>query len=264
MEQFVQELKNIYSTNKVVEDNNLDLVVDTINIYCNGLSKLTGIDVSYFQNIIKKIDFIRFSIDNELKKLEVENDCKTYNFNKNNKTGIIVKEVDECRMVDGLTHEMTHFFIKFYVDSNLLSERNLNLDEKSSRLYEGICEFINQETWHKINPEKETIGEMEDKYWIEVQVASFLMDSMNKNLFLKNIFTDPNCIFDKIKNIKYQNTNLLNYIDTQLKPLIPLKGVYNKDEVGDVDILDSFEAICDCGKMLKLGGNHNEVNSQRK
>ena len=43
-----------------------------------------------------------------------------------------------------------------------------------------------------------------------------------------------------------------------------LKGVYNKDEVGDVDILDSFEAICDCGKMLKLGGNHNEVNSQRK
>ena len=58
MEQFVQELKNIYSTNKVVEDNNLDLVVDTINIYCNGLSKLTGIDVSYFQNIIKKIDSI--------------------------------------------------------------------------------------------------------------------------------------------------------------------------------------------------------------
>ena len=265
MEKFDMELKNIYSTNKVVESNNLDLVVDTINIYCKGLSKLTGIDVFYFQNIIKKVDFIRFSVDDELKQLEVENDCRTYNFNKSGKIGIVVKETDECRMVDGLTHEMTHFFMKFYTDSNSLIERNLDIDEKDSRLYEGICEFINQEAWHKINPDRITIGEKEDKYWIEVQGASLLMDSMNKDIFLENIFSNPNVIFDRMRQVPYNDTNLLNYIDNQLKPLISLRGRYKKSDVENFDILDSFEAICDCGKMLKLGGNHNnEGSSQRK
>ena len=78
------------------------------------------------------------------------------------------------------------------------------------------------------------------------------MDTMVKEMFLKTIIKDPNILFDKVSSISYKDDNLLNYIDKNMKPLIKYRGEYDMEDVNSESILDSFEAISDCNKMLKL------------
>lgn len=196
-----------------------------------------------------------------------DRECKSFNFHVSEKFGIVVDEKDLEHQQYRLTHEMTHFFIKYTLDEDhQLKERNLLLDEEKSRLYEGITESITQQTWKLMNPLEESVGSLEDLYLFECEISDILMETMNKKLFLKYIFENPNFVLGKIKSISYKNDNLLNYLDKQMKPLIFYRGEYDKDDLEDFDILDGFEAICDCGSQLKLGGElkKDENKSKRK
>ena len=75
---------------------------------------------------------------------------------------------------------------------------------------------------------------------------------MGKEKFLETIIKNPNILFDKISSISYKDDNLLNYIDKNMKPLIKYRGEYDIEEINSDSILDSFEGIVVCNKMLKL------------
>lgn len=204
---------------------------------------------------MKKVDLIWFSInDDEIQSLNIDDrECNSFNFHVSEKFGIVVDEKDLEHQQYRLTHEMTHFFIKYTLDEEQqLKERDLLLDEEKSRLYEGIVEFITQSVWNLLEPMKESIGEKESRYFFEIQIAGILIDTMGKEKFLETIIKNPNILFDKISSISYKDDNLLNYIDNNMKPLIKYRGEYDIEDVNSESILDGFEAISDCNKMLKL------------
>ena len=118
MEDFYQEVKQIYQEKEVVPNEKLDFTVETIISYLMSLSKLTQITPEYFIDIIKKIDLIRFSPnDEEIQSLNIDDRaCKSFNFHVSGKFGIVVGEKDLEHQQYRLTHEMTHFFIKYRLD----------------------------------------------------------------------------------------------------------------------------------------------------
>lgn len=58
MENFYQEVKQIYQEKEVVPNEKLDFTVETIISYIISLSRLTQIKPKYFINIMKKVDLI--------------------------------------------------------------------------------------------------------------------------------------------------------------------------------------------------------------
>ena len=254
MDNIYTELKKIYQQKEVVIGEDLDLILETIVNHIDGLSKLTRISIDYYLDIIKKIDYIRFSSsDPDILKLNIDDrNCRSYHFYVNNHSGIVINEKNTCYRQYDLTHELDHFFIINYVNNSLLVSRDLHIDEKNSRLYEGIVEFITQSVWNLLEPTKESIGEKESRYFFEIQIASILIDTMGKEKFLETIIKNPNILFDKISSISYKDDNLLNYIDKNMKPLIKYRGEYDIEEINSNSILDSFEGIVVCNKMLKL------------
>lgn len=248
------ELKDVYRKKEVVEEKKLDWVVNTILTYSGGLSKLTGIDSSYFIHIMGRLDAIYFQDDEKNRRdLIVALDCyRTCIFQDDNKIGIFINDCRKEYQIDGLIHEMTNLCIQYFLDDkNCLKNRDLPI-KSDSRLYEGIIETITQQTWNILNPEQESLGERELHYFMEVQIADTLIDTMQKSSFLNMVFSNPKVIVDKIKGISYEKTNLLDYLDAQMKPLIPYHGDYGKRDIESVNLLNSFEAICDCGRLLSL------------
>lgn len=254
MKKLYQELRDNYQRKKVVKEENLDFVVNTIISYSKGLSELTKIDSNYFIEIMGKIDFIEFLKEKTSKETleEIPNCHRSISFERNNQFGIYIDDNRLPYQEDGLVREMVNICIQYKKDqSGNLENRNLDF-RKDSRLYEGLLETICQRTWKILKPEEESIGEVEDRYFMEVQIASILIDTMGKKEFLEHVFLNPNLILDKMKSTTYQGQSLLNYLDCQMIPLIPYHGDYKESHIKSVDILNSFEAICDCGDFLKL------------
>lgn len=254
MEKIYQELKENYQTRNVVLEEKLDFVVTTMMNYAEGLSKLTKIDAAYFIEIMSRIDFIEFLEEKKTKEsLEEIPDChRTISFLKNHQFGIYIADTRLPYQEDGLIREMINICIQYKKNQEgKLENRNLNF-RKDSRLYEGLLETISQKTWKQLKPEEESIGEVEDRYFMEVQIADILIDTMGKKQFLENIFLNPNLILDKMKSCLYQGETLLNYLDQQMSPLIPYHGDYKEVHMKSIDLLNSFEAICDCSDSLKL------------
>ncbi len=252
-----EQLRSTYLENEVVLENDIDLVIDSIYEYVVGLSKYTHIDINYFINILKHTDFIRFSIDKDIKKLDVLDDfCRSINFNSDGLYGIIAEGKDDSHKIYNLTNELNHFFIKNYLDNGNLETRDLHINENTSRLYEGICEYITQGVWKITHPDIDSIGVKNDRYYIEVFISGDIIDAIGKDSFLRTIFIDPNSIFDMMKSIKYKGDNLLEYIDKGMKPLVKYRGNYDKSDVDCIDIVDSFEALSDCHKILRIKGEN--------
>lgn len=255
MSSLKEQLRSTYLENEVVLEDDIVLVVDSIYEYVVGLSKYTHIDINYFMNILKYIDFIRFSIDSDIKKLDVDNDfCRSINFSSDGLYGIIAEGKDDNHRIYNLTNELNHFFIKNYLNNGSLESRDLHINENTSRLYEGICEYITQGVWKIINPDIDSIGVKNDRYYLEVFISGDIIDAIGRDSFLSTIFIDPNSIFDMIRDIKYKDDNLLDYIDKSMKPLVKYRGSYDKSDVDCFDILDSFEAVSDCNKILRIKG----------
>lgn len=251
------ELKDIYRKKKTVEEKHLDWVVDTIMTYSKGLSQLTGIDSSYFVHIMEQLDAIYFLDDD--RELITDFDCyRTCSFQSNNKTGIFVNDCRREYQIDGLTREMVNICIQYFLDNDgCLKNRNLPI-KNESRLYEGIVETVSQQTWNILNPEQESLGEKQFRYFMEVQIADTLIDTMKKTSFLNTIFVKPEMIVEKIEEIPYEETNLLDYLESQMRPLIPYHGDYEGSDIESVNLLNSFEAICDCGALLSLKSKKQE------
>lgn len=253
MEKIYQELKISYQNRNVVLEKKLDFVLTTIMFFAKGLSKLTKIDPSYFIEIMNQINFIEFLEEDSKEFLEKKPDChRTISFERNHQLGIYVDDTRLSYQEDGLAREMVNICIQYGKNKNgNLENRNLNF-RKDSRLYEGLLETISQKTWKILKPDEESVGEMEDRYFMELQIADILIDTMGKKEFLKHIFLNPNLILEKMRGIRYQGESLLNYLDQQMRPLIPYHGDYKEAHIKSVDLLNSFEAICDCGNSLKL------------
>ena len=92
MDNIYTELKKIYQQKEVVIGEDLDLILETIVNHIDGLSKLTRISIDYYLDIIKKIDYIRFSSsDPDILKLNIDDrNCRSYHFYVNNHSGIVI------------------------------------------------------------------------------------------------------------------------------------------------------------------------------
>lgn len=266
----MSENENIYEklNNKIVNekkeyntvlDEDKFIVIKTIGNYCRGISDITGIPIEYFINKIELIDIIRFSESDEtLEKLSIkESSCRSYNFFKNNKYGIVVKADTTSDKEYTLMHELTHFFINVEEKGNMLELRN-NLPENSNkRLDEGITEKITQDIWDDIYPEEISIGFRENRYLMEIQVAEILIDTMGKNEFIEQIIKNPKIIIKKLKEINYKNTSFFDYVEKEMQPLVKYRG--RNEQKLDFDILNIFEALSDCHDELKLEKKNDEV-----
>ena len=238
-----------------VRMNNIDKeyrkhVPEIIQSYIGNLSEITAIDSKYFMDILNRIDYIKFSIDDEVCNLIDNEKFNTISFNIDNTTGIIVNEKLTAHPIYELTNELTHFFIDNELSYGILKERDLHIDKENSRLYQGIAEYITQEVWKNDDVD---ISELDSiKYFYEVETANFLIGAMGKKDFYYYIFTNPNHIFDTIKSIRYEDDSLLNYVESKMKQLIRYRGKYDKSKVDDEQIMDGIEAITDRAKELKL------------
>ncbi len=238
---------------KTVLEEDKFLAVKAIGDYCRGASILTNRPIEYFSRRIESIDIIRFDEnDDDLLELSVKNiNCRSYNFFKNNQYGIVVKAKTSSDKEYTLMHELTHFFIKTSEDENGdIYFRETSPEDSNQRLDEGITEKITQDVWDKAYPDKESLGSKESRYLMEIQIATVLMDIMGKNGFLDLILDNPKKIVDKLRSIKYQDSNLFDYLEDQMEPLVEFRG--RKEDNACFDIMNSFEALSDCHKVLKL------------
>lgn len=56
---------------------------------------------------------------------------------------------------------------------------------------------------------------------MEIGIVTVLIDMMEKKNFFSEIFENPNIIIDKLKSdIDYEDTNLYDYLEKQMDPLL--------------------------------------------
>lgn len=241
----------------VVKEEDRNFVIKTMTDYCYAMSKLTGRGEDFYFNKIKNIGLIRFSLtDPDVEFFSPKSHCQNFNFysefNGKNICGIVVSdEMKENRCYD-LMHQLTHFIIETDIDNNEIRNRTDFFEDSNNRLKEGIVEKITQDAWDIFYKNIESPGSKESRYFVEYEVATVLMDVMGNADFLKLIVDNPTIILEKMKSISYQNTNLFDYIEKELEPLVPFRGKNEKQSVDVYGILESVEAISDCSKQLVL------------
>lgn len=241
----------------VVKEEDREFVIKTINDYCFAMSKLTDRTEEFYFNKIKNIGLIRFSLtDPDVELFSPKSHCQNFNFyselNGKSICGIVVSDKHiENRSYD-LMHQLTHFIIETDIDNNEIRNRDGFFEDSNNRLKEGIVEKITQDAWELFYKNIESPGSRESRYFVEYAIATVLMDVMGKAEFLSLIVDNPTVILEKMKSISYQDTNLFDYIEKELQPLVPLRGKNEKQSIDVYSILESVEAISDCSKQLVL------------